>query len=111
MMGVGVGGKTDVRRIWEESKNRGMDLLSGMFQTRRTNNTSSPLRGGINKKKQFFFGVSPKGGGGLAESKISLAEKNEIFFGKRGELSGNSVATIWTPHMPMFRSKQLPTKN
>ena len=37
------------------------------------------LRGGI-KKNQFFFGVSPKGGeGGLAESKISLAEKTEIF--------------------------------
>ena len=25
--------------------------------------------------------------------------------------SENSVATIWTPHMPIFRSKQLPTKN
>ena len=37
------------------------------------------LRGGIKKKKQVFFGVSPKGGGGLAESKISLAEKTEIF--------------------------------
>ena len=48
------------------------------------------IRGGI-KKKQFFFGVSPKRGeGGLAESKISLAEKTEIFldfFGKRGGLT------------------------
>ena len=25
--------------------------------------------------------------------------------------SGHSVAMIWTPHMPMFRSKQLSTKN
>ena len=25
--------------------------------------------------------------------------------------SENSVATIWTPHMPIFRSKQHPTKN
>ena len=34
------------------------------------------LRGGI-KKKLFFFRKTPKGGeGGLAESKISLSEKN-----------------------------------
>ena len=38
------------------------------------------IRGGIKKKNQVFFGVFPKGGGGgLAESKISLAEKTEIF--------------------------------
>ena len=35
--------------------------------------------GEASKKKQVFFGVFPKGGGGLAESKISLAEKTEIF--------------------------------
>ena len=40
---------------------------------------SSP-KGRHQKKTQVFFGVSPKGGeGGLAESKISLAEKTEIF--------------------------------
>ena len=44
------------------------------------------LRGGITKKLFFFFGKTPKGGGGrdLAESKISLSEKTEIFFFKRG---------------------------
>ena len=37
------------------------------------------LRGGI-KKKMVFFRKTPKGGeGGLAESKISLSEKTEIF--------------------------------
>ena len=39
------------------------------------------IRGGI-KKHRFFFGIFPKGGGrGLAESKISLSEKNKDFFG------------------------------
>ena len=47
------------------------------------------LRGGIKKNKLFFFLRKPlKGGrGGLAQSKISLSEKNEIFldiFFKRG---------------------------
>ena len=38
------------------------------------------LRGGIKKKILFFFRKTPKGGeGGLAESKISLSEKTEIF--------------------------------
>ena len=38
------------------------------------------LRGGIKKKKMVFFRKTPKGGGrGLAESKISLSEKTEIF--------------------------------
>ena len=39
------------------------------------------LRGGIKKKNCFFFQKkTPKGGeGGLAESKISLSEKTEIF--------------------------------
>ena len=37
------------------------------------------LRGGI-KKTVFFFGKTPKRGGeDLAESKISLSEKTEIF--------------------------------
>ena len=50
-------------------------------------NHSEMLRGGI-KKNQVFFGVSPKGGeGGLAESKISLAEKTEIFLEKGGGLT------------------------
>ena len=40
--------------------------------------TSVTLRGGI-KKNCFFFRRTPKGGGGLAESKISLSEKTEIF--------------------------------
>ena len=36
--------------------------------------------GGIKKKKLVFFRKTPKGGeGGLAESKISLSEKTEIF--------------------------------
>ena len=39
----------------------------------------SALWGGI-EKNLFFFGFRPKGGGGLAESKISLAEKTEIFW-------------------------------
>ena len=38
------------------------------------------IRGGI-KKTSFFLEFPRKGGGGgLAESKISLAEKTEIFF-------------------------------
>ena len=48
-----------------------------------------PLLGEASKKKKlFFFGKTPKGGrGGLAESKISLSEKTEIFldfFFKKG---------------------------
>ena len=50
-------------------------------------------KGRHQKKTQVFFGVSPKGGeGGLAESKISLAEKTEIFldfFAERGGVSPN----------------------
>ena len=43
------------------------------------------VRGGIKKKLFFFFRKTPKGGeGGLAESKISLSEKNEIFLEKGG---------------------------
>ena len=49
------------------------------------------LRGGIKKKTVFFFRKTPKGGeGGLAESKISLSEKTEIFlefFLQRGGVS------------------------
>ena len=49
-----------------------------------------PVRGGI-KKTVFFFRKTPKGGeGGLAESKISLSEKTEIFlefFLQRGGVS------------------------
>ena len=49
------------------------------------------IRGGIKKKKLFFFRKTPKGGeGGLAESKISLSEKTEIFlefFLQRGGVS------------------------
>ena len=48
------------------------------------------IRGGI-KKKQFFLEFLRKGGGGLAESKISLAEKTEIFldfFWKKGGKGG-----------------------
>ena len=38
------------------------------------------LRGGIKKNKLVFFRKTPKGGrGGLAQSKISLSEKTEIF--------------------------------
>ena len=37
-------------------------------------------KGRHQKKNCFFFGKTPKGGvGDLAESKISLSEKNEIF--------------------------------
>ena len=51
---------------------------------------------GRHKKKTSFFGVSPKGGGGgLAESKISLAEKTKIFLdfflAKGGERGGGGV--------------------
>ena len=52
----------------------------------------APNNKGRHKKKQVFFGVSPKGGGGLAESKISLTEKTEIFldfFAERGGVSPN----------------------
>ena len=55
------------------------------------NVTSVTLRGGIKKKNCFFFRKTPKGGeGGLAESKISLSEKTEIFlefFLQRGGVS------------------------
>ena len=47
--------------------------------------------GEASKKKLFFFRKTPKGGeGGLAESKISLSEKTEIFlefFLQRGGVS------------------------
>ena len=48
------------------------------------------IRGGIKKKNWFFSEKLRKGGGGLAESEISLSEKNEIFldfFSKRGGVS------------------------
>ena len=48
--------------------------------------------GEASKKKLFFFGKTPKGGGrGLAEPKISLSEKNwdflDFFFSKGGGLT------------------------
>jgi len=46
----------------------------------KVNKEIATIRGGIKKKKLFFFGKTPKGGrGGLAESEISLSEKTEIF--------------------------------
>ena len=36
------------------------------------------IRGGIKITVYFSFRITPKGGGGLAESKISLSEKTEI---------------------------------
>ena len=50
------------------------------------------LRGGI-KKTVFFSEKLQKGGGGLAESEISLSEKTEIFldffFHQKGAVSHN----------------------
>ena len=44
-----------------------------------TDNSISSIRGGIKNKILVFFRKTPKGGGrGLAESEISLSEKNEI---------------------------------
>ena len=54
------------------------------------------FRGGI-KKKLFFFGVYPKGGGGLAESKISLSENDRNFldfFAERGGVLTQSKISV-----------------
>ena len=52
---------------------------------------NATIRGGIKKNKLFLFQKkSERGAGGLAQSKISLSEKNEIFldfFSKGGVVS------------------------
>ena len=63
-------------------------------------------KGRHQKKNQVFFGVFPKGGGGLAESKISLAEKTEIFLdffwqkgGKGGGLTYSNLYSVPFSHL------------
>ena len=63
-----------------------IDETRGITQSDKT----MAIRGGIKKNKLVFFRKTPKGGrGGLAQSEISLSEKNRIFldfFSKGGGL-------------------------
>ena len=65
----------DDKKVWESSVGKFESRLLGFLL-----HSLPILRGGIKKKNCFFFRKTPKGGeGGLAESKISLSEKTEIF--------------------------------